>query len=166
MARTYRYCVLRAIPDKRRGECVNIGIAVITEAEIDVRILSSLGKVTALNGSVDVGQLHELPTTIGTYLKQFPTVDARHAALQRMGIVTASDLGWFETGPSVDYETSVTRLMRTLVLPVTRRTTTRLHQRLKTSLRDRFRKQGILGVDLDAIDKHLVVANYPIDPNE
>ena len=48
MEAVYDYAILRVSPDARRGESVNVGVAVFLPHRLDVRILPSLAKVAAL----------------------------------------------------------------------------------------------------------------------
>src|SRR3546814_4918881 len=47
MAHIYKYTILQAVPDPRRGECVNVGVAVFLPDRVDVRF-SDLAKVKAI----------------------------------------------------------------------------------------------------------------------
>jgi Protein of unknown function (DUF3037) len=49
MAHIFKYAILTAIPDARRGERVNVGIVVLLKDRIDVRF-AELSKVSALTG--------------------------------------------------------------------------------------------------------------------
>ena len=49
MVHVYDYAVLQAIPDQRRGERVNIGVAVLKEDGLGIRVFESR-KVQALTG--------------------------------------------------------------------------------------------------------------------
>src|SRR4051794_38201138 len=50
MPNTYKYAVLEAIPDARKGERVNIGIIVCLPDRIDVRFRAAAPKLRALAG--------------------------------------------------------------------------------------------------------------------
>ena len=63
-----KYAVLRIVPDERRGERVNIGLIVLKDTSIDVRLISSMSKVSALDGSIDLGQILALPSGIESWL--------------------------------------------------------------------------------------------------
>lgn len=167
MAHCFRYSVLRVIPDSRRGECVNVGLVVFLDEGVDVRVLPSLTKVSALNGTVDLDQLRDLPSTISEWI---PTGDAeyRHTMLKDMGVVSVTEMGEFETdGSPSSYETAVKRLMKTLVQPVSAEIrAVAPGTRLVTTLKAKFRANKILGSDVNDIARHLVVPNYPIDEDE
>lgn len=167
MAHCFKYSVLRVIPDARRGECVNVGLVVFLDERVDVRVLPSLAKVSALNGAVDLDQLRSLPSTIYEWI---PTGDSeyRHTMLKDMGVVSVTEMGEFETdGSPHSYETAVKRLMKTLVQPIPAEfRAVSPGTRLVTTLKTKFRANRILGSHVNDIAKHLVVPNYPIDEDE
>jgi hypothetical protein len=165
MERFYNYSVLRVIPDARRGESVNIGIVVFAGTGLDVRILPSLSKVAALNGQVDLAMLRQLPEALNEWTSGVVDAGAAHALLRDLGIVSVSTLGRFETTSEGSYERAVSRLMRTLVNPVTVPRQP-YGTRLKTALRTKFKKSKLLGDTSSAIAEHLVVEDYPIDETE
>src|ERR1017187_5563562 len=86
MDRSYKYAVLRIIPDSRRGECVNIGIVVFTPSKVDVRLISSLNKVAAIDGSIDLHRIAALPEALKEHLSSKDGVDAKYSALKEMGL--------------------------------------------------------------------------------
>lgn len=165
MARSYKYSVLRVVPDARRGECVNIGLVVFTDRGVDVRILPSLAKVTALNGEVDLATLRELPRVLAEWTTGVSEVESAHALLCNLGIATVSALGSVEVRSESEYERTVSRLMRTLVNPVTAPRQP-YGTRIKTELRSKFRRSNLLGDKSSAIAEHLIVEDYPIDESE
>ena len=167
MAHSFKYSVLRVIPDSRRGECVNVGVVVFLPADVDVRVLPSLSKVLALNGAVDLDQLRDLPSTISEWI---PTGDAesRHSMLKDFGVVSVTEMGEFETdGSHHSYEAAVKRLMKALVVPIpVEIRAIAPGTRIVTTLKERFRANRILGAGVNDIAKHLVVPNYPIDEDD
>jgi hypothetical protein len=167
MAHSFKYSVLRVIPDSRRGECVNVGLVVFLDDAVDVRVLSSLAKVAALNGAVDLEELRTLPSTISEWVPA-GDIESRHASLRNLGVVSVTELGQFETDGSPDsYDAAVRRLMKALVTPIPAET--RLvppNTRIVTTLKAKFRANRVLGSGVDDITKHLVVPNYPIDEDE
>lgn len=162
MALSFEYAILRVIPDARRGESVNIGLVVFADPGVDVRILPSLAKVTALNGQVDLAKLRELPETLSEWTTGVTDNGARHALLQNLGLVSVSNLGRFELVQGREYEQVVSQLMRTLVNPITVPREP-YGTRIKTDLSKRFRKSNLLGDKPSAIAEHLIVQDYPID---
>jgi Protein of unknown function (DUF3037) len=95
MARIYSFAIVRVSPDPRRGELVNIGIAVFLPSGLDVRILPSLAKVHALHGELDLSELYGLPDRLATYARIKRSVADRYALIRSVGMVELSDLGQF-----------------------------------------------------------------------
>ena len=166
MARSYKYAVLRVTPDVRRGESVNVGLAIFTASGIDVRILPSLSKVSALSGQIDLASLRQLPQTVAKWTSGVEDIETKHALLRNLGVVTVSGLGCFESLMPQDYEERVAHLMRTLVTPLAARRVVQTGTKIKTALRSHFRGSKILGDSVTDIARHLVVPNYPIDTDE
>lgn len=166
MDRSYKYAVLRIIPDSRRGECVNIGIVVFTPSRVDIKLISSLNKVAAIDGSIDLHRIAALPEALKEHLSSKKGVDAKYSALKEMGLVSLSELGWFMSKNDAEYEDSIKRLMIALVEPKSRVRQTSANTKITISLRDKFKGQNILGKNEKDIAKHLVIPNYPLFPNE
>ena len=78
MSDNYQYSVLRVIPNKRRGECVNVGLVVFFNNKIDVRVLPSLNKVRAIDGKVDLSQIFELPELLNEWIEPNWSIDEKH----------------------------------------------------------------------------------------
>lgn len=167
MERSFKYSVIRAVPDPRKGEVINIGILVFHAQTVDVRIAPSLSKLLALDAAIDVDQIRDLPQTLGQWSSRFDSVEEKHAAIQNFGIVTLSEAGSFITSPSLNYEDQLAMLMKTLVLPRGRdQSSATSVNRISTKLREIFKQSDILGKDEGDIRRHLVVPNYPIDREE
>jgi len=167
MATSFNYSVLQLIPDQRRGECVNVGIIVYLADQLDVRILPSLSKVSALNGNFDLQQIYRLKETLNEWTKRYSTAEDKYASLKGFDLIGLSELGWFSAQDMESYEYYVGKLMKDLVSPVSHTHVPLAGStRLITSLRDKFKKQGILGKEPDDIDRHLVIASYAIDEKE
>ncbi len=165
MALSFEYCVLQVIPDRRRGEKVNVGIVVFGADNIDVRIWSSLHKVHALDANFDLDQIFRLPEILPKWVQHAETIAQKHKLLKDLGIVSVTDLGVFECD-QVKYDWFVADILSSLVKPPApfRRAKTVGH--LHTALKDVFRNHELMGDEITDIEKHLVVANYPISTSE
>ncbi len=164
---TNKYAVLRVVPDERRGERVNIGLIVLKDRSIDVRLVGSMSKVSAVDGTIDIAQIFSLPQMIKDWLSSTRGADAKYKMLKSSGLVSVSDLGWFKTRDNEEYESTLARLMDKLVVPRLAPPKPSLGSTKITShLRARFKVSGILGRVHADISKHLVVANYPLAADE
>lgn len=166
MVRSFEYAVLRVIPDARRGECVNVGLVIFKPSGIDVRILQSLSKVSVLNGRLNLDQIRILPKVIEEWTHGVSDSGARHALLKNLGVVSVSDLGYFEISTDQEYEDRIAKLMRNLVVPVAGKRGLQSNVHIKTALKSKFHASRILGTDTVDIARHRVVPDYPIDPDE
>lgn len=43
---TFKYSIVKYMPDPKRGEVVNVGLVVFTEHKVDVRVLNASAKST------------------------------------------------------------------------------------------------------------------------
>jgi hypothetical protein len=85
MEHSYSYSVLRVIPNQRRGECVNVGVVVFRpDGDTQVRMLSSLNKVYALDANIDVSQFDDLPQMIIDWVSGTEGVSRKHDALNNL----------------------------------------------------------------------------------
>lgn len=162
----FEYSVLRAVPNKRRGEVVNIGIVIYRTDKTDVRVLPILSKVKALDPNVDISSLKDLPESIEKFLPVAEAPQNRMMALKGLGIIDVSDLGWFESTEEA-YERNIEKLLDRLVNVPPRQIKKRLPQsQLLRELKKDFSHYSILSKDpLDA-SKHKIVNNFPILENE
>ena len=166
MAHSYSYSVLRAIPDQRRGESVNIGLVVFRpEGGTDVRLLSSLNKVYALDANIDVEQFEVLPQMILDWVSSTNDIAKKHESLKQFGIVTVSDLGYFQCDEK-QYESFLDRIMSALVKPPAHFPRYKVQGRVHTVLRRIFIQQRVLGASLEDINRKLIVERFPIAVNE
>jgi hypothetical protein len=167
MEHSYKYSVIRAIPDVRKGEVVNIGIVVFHPDSVDVRLAPSLNKLLALDAGVDIDQIRDLPSTLNQWTARFDSVEEKSEAIRRSGMVTLSEIWTFRITPALNYENQISALMKALVLPRARDASALMSSnRISTTLREIFRSRDILGKEAEDIHKHLVVPNFPIDADE
>lgn len=165
MAHSFEYCVLQVIPDRRRGEKVNVGIVVFGDNLVDVRIWSSLHKVHALDANFDLDQIFRLPELLPKWVEHAETNSQKHKLLKDLGIVSVTELGVFECD-QVKYDWFVTDILNSLVKPPAPFRRAKTFGHLQTALKEVFRDHELMGDELDDIEKHLVVANFPISANE
>lgn len=162
----YEYSVLRAVPNKRRGEVVNIGIVIYRPDKTDVRILPILSKVKALDPNIDISSLKDLPQSIEKFLPVEETPENRMMALKGLGIIDVTDLGWFESTEE-SYEKSIERLLDRLVNVPPKKIKKRVPQsQLLKELKKDFSRYSLLSKDPSDASKHKIVSHYPILENE
>lgn len=161
------HAILRATPDPRRGETVNIGIVIFLPDRADIRILPELRKLKALDPNIALDDIYQYPETINTVLSWAKTDEQRHQLLDGMGFVSASAMGYFTLHDPVTYEQQVEDILRDLVQPPTRQQRrTAPTTRIIRTLKEAFIREGVYGHTPDDIDQHRVVHNYPIAADE
>jgi len=167
MANIYNFSIIRVCPDQKRGEVVNIGIAVFNRYDIDVHILPSLLKVHALHEEIDLSELYALPQKMNRIGIGKGSPEESHRALRQVGMVELSDLGQFRANNKEQYDEVVADLMSKLVRPTVARTERGTKtSRLRTELRDIIDQAGILGKTKADLAKHKIVQNYPVAPEK
>lgn len=162
MDRIFDYAVLQAVPDVRRGEKVNVGIAVMKKDGIDVRVFETR-KIQALTGQswdshIDafsnlLKKLDDPSLPSSERLRRFKTVE---------GQLVFSNTGWFQSGSDDAYEITLSDIARSVILrPKVKR------QKDDTSIvaeiSSELRSAQILATKNDVIGSGKVVRNYHID---
>lgn len=162
----YEYSVLRLRPSKRRGEVVNVGLAIFLPDRTDIRLLPDVSKIRALDPNYDASFLQDIPSLINKFVSVSSPPPHRLKEIEILGVVEATDLGWFECDED-GYEKNVLDHLSRLVF-VPRKTLERKPRvtRLVKELKDNFLKKKILGKEIKDAEKHMVVSGFPIAEEE
>lgn len=163
MAATYHYSLLRAVPDRRRGEWVNIGVVVYRQDRLDVRLIENLSKLRMLCPELDSEVIKQLPTFWAQVCANLHSPEECHAALSGMPMVHPSPIAAFLAAPGT-YNAAVNRIMVDLVEPPPQPRQRTNESRVQTTLKKMFHEARILGEGPADIERHRVVPHYPIDP--
>lgn len=164
MGATFEYSLIRALPDRRRGEWVNIGMLVYLPDSLDIRLLDNLSKLRILHPTLDAAMIMDIRQTWDYFCKGIESAAERQALLGRMPFVHASPTATFACDVR-DYERHVLAIMRDLVIPPPQPRQQPQESRLQTTLKSMFKQARILGHQASDIERHLVVPNFPIDAN-
>lgn len=162
------FSLLRYQPDMQRQEVVNVGVVVFTASGPSVSLATNQGKLLALDPNFRITRLYSqgerLQKALRSLWEENPSTDELVRMFGAGGSLSLSPTGMLDArGRSV--ESIVKELQHDLVLaPVRTRTRERQPSRLHTELRQLFKQGGILGSKPDDISRHLVVPNFPIDP--
>ena len=163
MAGTFQYSLVRAIPDPRRGEWVNIGVVVYLENRIDVRIAKNLNKIRALNGRAQIGKLESIPDNWSAYCAGISDSESRQRLLAGFPGVYASPLGIF-VADEKSYELQIQRIFDDLVNP--KQPQPIKHEKrssLSSVMTTQFRSMQLLAEDQKDFYKHKIVKQFAID---
>lgn len=167
MARTFDYAIIRFAPDERRGETVNIGVAIFIDGKIDIRFASSFAKAQALYPNLSFDGLQTLPGRINSLLANFRSTKEQHSMLREYGPITVSELGSFEVSVGDQYELQIQRLLNDFVIPPRAKSSPRAKTgALKRKVSDAYKISGLLAHSASEIESHKVVAAFPIAQEE
>lgn len=115
MAHIYKYALLKATPDPRRGERVNVGIVVFRDNAVDVRF-SDVAKLRALS-SIEWDSYFALATermnkSFDTGLQPEDFI-ARYSILET--VIKFSELAWFSASSPDEYEQRIGEIVDVLI---------------------------------------------------
>lgn len=162
MAAIYAYSLIRAIPDRRRGEWANVGVCVYLPDRLDIRLHTNPSKLRALNPAQAMDFFDTLPRLWERLTDSMGSVEDRQALLARMPQIHASPLAAFTCAP-LDYEAELAALMADLVVPPAMPSRPKSEPRLVTTLKRHFESAKLLGSEPEDINRHRVVSRFPID---
>lgn len=162
------YCLVRYQPNPSRHEVVNIGVVLFTQDGPVLEVGTNLTKLLAIDPNVSLTKVHADALELGKTL----------AALWQQGVSAANSvqfLGKVLCGAScmplglvaaTTPQETLADLMQQLVdVPAALGTATRNTKGLlHKELRAMFKQAYILGKTPGDISQHMVVPNFPIDP--
>ncbi|MBP0047677.1 DUF3037 domain-containing protein [Marinobacterium sp. AK62] len=164
MATWYKYAVLRACPDRVRGEIVNVGIVVISpEGQLDVLIPDQMNKAAALDSSMKAELIEEIANEACRAADYVSSVQDKIMMLETASndFIRCSNFAEFQLSDTKHYTRKVNELLNLLVKPVKHKREAQ-SRRIGTKMKELFKSKSLLGGQ-DDIGKHLVVPEYPID---
>jgi hypothetical protein len=166
MARTYKYVVLTAIPEPRRGERINVGIAVFRDDRIDVRFRQAAYKLRAITGQnwdsrVESAQARLESLFAGNkepavVLSEFEMVEP---------LLKPSKPGFLNLNTEEEYEERVEQIIRSLVA-LSAKERVEAKSRINTEIAKEFSRVNVLARGDESIDDHKIVRNFVIDESE
>lgn len=172
MSEVAKYCVIELYPNRERLEIITVGILVRFENKWDVRVLSDLKKIIALNPLYPTDGIISMATTMKSLLADFNSFeDARKFLLKMGGSPGLQEfVGQFPASSEQQFNNEIEWLLSELVLPPC------IHQeshkpalgqnRLRTRLRRQFKNRHLLAARGDKIDDHKVIEKFPIAANQ
>lgn len=167
-ADTFLFSLVRYQPDMHRQEVVNVGVVLFTPIGSHVSFASNQGKLLALDPNFRLNRLFDQAHRLQDALK----------GLHQAGVPIEDQVRMFSAGGGVSLsppgminaqgqppEALIEELLHDLVsAPTKKRLREPQTSRLHTELRQVFKQARILGSKPGDIAKHLVVPNFPIDP--
>jgi hypothetical protein len=165
MENTYKYAILTAVPDPRRGERVNIGIVVFKGSELDVRFQQASSKLKALTGSTLDSRIQSASKQIKDFASHAPAEEI----LPRIGmvdpIISPTGIGIINVHDTADYERRVGEIFAALIIPPRERRT-ESQSRINTEIAKMFHKANALAKPHAKISEKKIVRDYSIAPKE
>lgn len=164
MAHIFNYAVLMGIPDRRRGERVNLGIVVFRSDRADVRLEAAEQKLRAITGLHWADRLAAAVSRIEASYVQGVTPEQAHAALlAHKSLVHLSDLGAFRADDEPAYERAVEQILHSLVR-INREEMVRSGaiSRINTEISRDLKKDGLMAGPSDNIYDRKVVKKHPV----
>lgn len=160
MARSYSFAILQAMPDRTRGERVNVGVVIGTPNGVDIRA-PELRKLQMLSG-------HEWHDIVDAYRdrlnKEWVGASDISSLRDRLGaiseIFTLSSMGTLLANAN-NYEERVSSILRAYVdrPSLTRR---EQKQKINAEIARYFNNAGILVRKGETIEDHKVVAKFVV----
>jgi hypothetical protein len=165
MAHVFKYAILMAVPNPRRGERVNVGLVVFLKDRLDVRITDA-AKIGALAG----GDWKSYMKDVSARLLSFESGEAAETAFRLADrkidpIVVSSDFASFSIEGLDQYEERVKEILDTLVVRP-KLEQKRGETRINTEISQQFRTAKILAKGSESIDDHRVVRDFYISEDE
>ncbi|WP_130931624.1 DUF3037 domain-containing protein [Pseudomonas sp. Sample_24] len=161
---TFKYAVIKYMPDPKRGEIVNIGLVVFTDSKVDVRTLSASAKARILDGTSEPSDLDSLRSgleSIASWAKS-PEQASQYLSAFGQSRTYLSSIDVFIIDDIHQYERRVSNLFNELVKPFSSKERVHRNSRLSTYLKNTFERMEILGKDSDDLSKHKIIHNYQL----
>ncbi len=168
MAPTFKYTILTAIPDPRRGERVNVGIVVFRENDLDVRFRLASYKLKALTGVTWDSRIAALQSRIAeTFDRSAPAEDVLRRIQMIDPIIAPVAMGIINAANLREYERSVEEILSSLVsLPKREKLQVDVQSRINTEIAKVFKKDKVLAKPEESISKNKIVRGLPVAPRE
>lgn len=162
MDRIFDYAVLQAIPDMRRGEKVNVGIAVMKDDGLDVRVFETR-KIQALTGQSWDSYIEAFSVLLKNADDPSLPKDERMSRFKTIeGQLSFSNTGWFHSSGDDAYEAILSDIAKSVILrPKVRRQ--KEDPSIVAEISAELRSAQILASKKDQIGSGKVVRNYQIE---
>lgn len=166
MACTYKFAVLRLVPDVLRAESINVGLAVFRDRDVDIRVGEVLTRARALYPDLSDEAFQQALSVLRRLGSAPLNTDQRYQALSRVGSFVLGEPGHFtvEDSKPETYDAHVDRLMKLFVSMPRGPVVAKKASRLVTTIRTAFRREKVLANvgDVAAIGEHRVVPDWPL----
>jgi Ribonuclease G/E len=160
----YKYAVLEAVPDSRKGERVNIGIIVFLPDRVDVRFRAAMPKLRALAGRGWEPDLEAIRRR-WEHAPLSEPYDEAISVFHSEEWLRLSDSAPIFAGSEQEYEQRVQEILSRLVdVPKTPRRAK--GTRIKTEITRELKNTELLASPEEGLDSRKVVKDFAIAPQE
>lgn len=165
MERIVKYSILRAVPDKRRGETVNVGMVAFLPDRLDVRF-AELGKLRALTGQDWESYATSYLDGMNSIFDQCKGSDNLFDTLAHADTVFGpTEMGWFRATSDEDYEQQIKEVMAALVLKQKVKIAAK-KTGINTELAKSFKAIKALASKEEGIDSKKIVREYTVSAED
>jgi Protein of unknown function (DUF3037) len=167
MAHTYKYSILTAIPDPRRGERVNIGIVVFLDGKLDVRFQQASFKLKALTRENWDSRIESIRRRISElHQKKNEAPDSMLSKISFVEpLISSSGLGTFHSHSPEDYENTINDILQSLVLLPKAKPSDAV-SRINTEITKAFKTAKALAKPDQSLRDGKIVRGLPVAINE
>jgi hypothetical protein len=170
MEHVVKYAVLRATPDSRRGERVNIGLIAFLSDRIDVRF-SELTKLNVLTGEDWDSYASMYRETAQKAFQKGLSAEETLKSIEMLDeIVAPTNLGWFSATANEDYEASISAILNELVVKpkkaVPMLPALAPQTRINTEMAKSFRELRVLAKKDESLRTKKIVRDYTVSKKE
>jgi|HubBroStandDraft_5_1064220.scaffolds.fasta_scaffold12892_1 hypothetical protein len=167
MAHIYKYAILTAVPDPKRGERVNVGIAIFFDGDIDVRF-SGVAKLTAISGGEWSSYVAEMRDRMKSVFVPHEDPDqfvSRYAVLEQW--IQFSNVSWFSASTPEEYESRIDQIVAAFIRRPREEHDAKLRStKINTEIAAVFRSAKVLAKNDETIEDHKIVRDYYISRDE
>jgi hypothetical protein len=161
MAHSFKYAILQAIPDARRGERANIGVVAFADDHLEVRIFETR-KLTALSGKSWDSEIKAFSEVIQRLDDPSLQGDERVRQLKSVeGMFALTDPGWFEAATTAQFEAMMKDIAKSLVARPKRHRSTDSSS-VVAEISATLRHAKVLATKDDNLDSGLVFRSYKV----
>ena len=160
----FDYSIIRYLPNPKRGEVINIGLIVFRASGVDVRVLNTSAKARIIDGTTEYDDVLAIESMYQEIAEHIESPEKQYLTIKSFSSgVFISEKNSFSVSEIGQYEARVNQLFNDLVKPFSSQTRTLGHSRFYTLLKNKFKHMDILAKDVNEIDDHKIVANFPLD---
>lgn len=168
MVHSFRFAVIRLEPNDGRGERLNLGLVILRQDSLDVRI-SHLDRARVMSAALDKQVLIDILSNLRAIDEEIRhgadiSDSARLDVIRRLGPLSITEAGIFTAESPKSYEDQVAIVLRKLIEPESavrkvREKRTKLFSQVKNVLRE----NRILARKDEGLESHRIVAGYSLD---